>query len=209
MTAPIRLIRTTRAGAKRAACDECAPEPGRTWSAEPARPLCASGAGAHVAERGFADPSVGRPTGGGGRGRGPLQPRPVWAQIPTTLLAEMGSDRIEAVICRAPEFSGPGKTQSLTNSAVFDRIAAHKRPFVPLNAHAKRSLIGTPDASRAGRSVSADASTLRSRRPRNSCHATGRTTSSAPPSLYRNSPTSLSPAIGRGSVVCSRANSGA
>jgi nucleoside-diphosphate-sugar epimerase len=53
------------------------------------------------------------------------------------------------VICRAPEFYGPGKTQSLTNSAVFDRIEQGKRPLVPLNARAKRSLIWTPDASRA------------------------------------------------------------
>lgn len=73
----------------------------------------------------------------------------VRARIATTLLAEMDAGRIEAVICRAPEFYGPGKTQSLTNSAIFNRITAGKRPLVPLNAHTQRSLIWTPDASQA------------------------------------------------------------
>ncbi|MFT3888409.1 MAG: NAD-dependent epimerase/dehydratase family protein [Arachnia sp.] len=73
----------------------------------------------------------------------------VRARIATTLLAEMAADRIEAVICRAPEFYGPGKTQSLTNAAVFDRIRQGKRAMVPLNADTRRSLIWTPDASRA------------------------------------------------------------
>ncbi len=73
----------------------------------------------------------------------------VRARIATMLLREMEAGVIDAVICRAPEFYGPGKTQSLTNSAVFDRIEQGKRPLVPLNARAKRSLIWTPDASRA------------------------------------------------------------
>lgn len=73
----------------------------------------------------------------------------VRAQIATTLLDEMRAGTIDAVICRAPEFYGPGKTQSLTNSAVFDRIREGKRPMVPLNARTERTLIWTPDASRA------------------------------------------------------------
>lgn len=73
----------------------------------------------------------------------------VRARIATALLAEMEAGTIEAVICRAPEFYGPGKTQSLTNSAVFNRIGQGKRPMVPLNAQTRRSLIWTPDASRA------------------------------------------------------------
>jgi len=73
----------------------------------------------------------------------------VRAQIATTLLREMNAGTIDAVICRAPEFYGPGKTQSLTNSAVLDRIAQGKRPLVPLSADTRRSLIWTPDASRA------------------------------------------------------------
>lgn len=73
----------------------------------------------------------------------------VRARIATMLLTQMASDTIEAVICRAPEFYGPGKTQSLTNSAIFHRIAQGKRPLVPLSAHTRRTLIWTPDASRA------------------------------------------------------------
>jgi nucleoside-diphosphate-sugar epimerase len=72
----------------------------------------------------------------------------VRAQIATMLLEEMRAGRIEAVICRAPEFYGPGKTKSLTNSAVFDRIKQGKRAMIPINAHTKRTLIWTPDASR-------------------------------------------------------------
>lgn len=73
----------------------------------------------------------------------------VRAAMATMLLGEMDAGTIEAVICRAPEFYGPGKTQSLTNSAVFDRIRRGKRPLVPVSAHTERSLIWTPDASRA------------------------------------------------------------
>lgn len=72
----------------------------------------------------------------------------VRAEIATTLLTEMRAGTIEAVICRAPEFYGPGKTKSLTNSAVFDRIRRHRRPLVPISAHTRRTLIWTPDASR-------------------------------------------------------------
>ena len=72
----------------------------------------------------------------------------VRAQIADLLLDEMRAGSIEAVICRAPEFYGPGKTRSLTNSAVFDRIKQGKRPTIPINAHTKRTLIWTPDAAR-------------------------------------------------------------
>ncbi|HJQ06265.1 MAG TPA: NAD-dependent epimerase/dehydratase family protein [Nocardioides sp.] len=73
----------------------------------------------------------------------------VRAEIAGMLLEEMRAGTIEAVICRAPEFYGPGKTQSLTNTAVFDRIKQGRRPTVPISAHTRRSLIWTPDASRA------------------------------------------------------------
>lgn len=86
-------------------------------------------------------------------GKTPFEPRgrksAVRAQIATLLQAEMDAGRIQAVIARAPEFYGPGKTQSLTNSVVFDRIKDGKRPLVPVSADTKRSLIWTPDASRA------------------------------------------------------------
>ncbi|MCW3466268.1 NAD-dependent epimerase/dehydratase family protein [Chitinophaga nivalis] len=65
------------------------------------------------------------------------------------LLKEMESGAIDAVICRAPEFYGPGKTQSITNTFIFDAIAQHKRLKVPLRDDTVRSLIWTPDASRA------------------------------------------------------------
>ena len=59
----------------------------------------------------------------------------VRAHIADMLLEQMRRETIEAVICRAPEFYGPGKTQSLTNYAVFDRIREGKRPLVPVSAH--------------------------------------------------------------------------
>lgn len=65
------------------------------------------------------------------------------------ILKEMQSGELQAVICRAPEFYGPGKTQSITNTFVFDNIKAGKRLKVPISATKKRSLIWTPDASRA------------------------------------------------------------
>lgn len=73
----------------------------------------------------------------------------VRADIATTLLSEMTAGTIEAMICRAPEFYGPGRTQSLSNTLVFDRIKAGKRALVPLSATTRRTLIWTPDASRA------------------------------------------------------------
>lgn len=73
----------------------------------------------------------------------------VRARMATMLQGAMDAGTIEAVICRAPEFYGPGKTQSLSNSMVFNRIKAGERPFVPLSANTKRTLIWTPDASRA------------------------------------------------------------
>lgn len=65
------------------------------------------------------------------------------------VLKEMQSGALEAVICRAPEFYGPGKTQSITNNLIFDRIKEGKKLRVPLSAGKKRSLIWTPDASQA------------------------------------------------------------
>lgn len=65
------------------------------------------------------------------------------------LLKEMKAGTIQAVICRAPEFYGPGKTQSITNSLVFNAIKEDKKLKVPLRDDKLRSLIWTPDASRA------------------------------------------------------------
>ncbi len=65
------------------------------------------------------------------------------------LLKEMESGELEAVICRAPEFYGPGKTQSITNTLIFNTIKEGEKLKVPLSPNKKRSLIWTPDASRA------------------------------------------------------------
>ena len=65
------------------------------------------------------------------------------------VLKEMQSGELEAVICRSPEFYGPGKTQSITNTLIFDNIRKGKKLKVPLRADKKRSLIWTPDASKA------------------------------------------------------------
>lgn len=73
----------------------------------------------------------------------------VRAHIATMVLEAMHSGQLQAVICRAPEFYGPGNTQSYTNSLIFDRVKKGKRALVPLSATTLRSLIWTPDASRA------------------------------------------------------------
>lgn len=73
----------------------------------------------------------------------------VRAGIANMLLNEMRLKRIDAVICRAPEFYGPGKTQSITNSMIFNAIRKNKKPRVFLKDDTLRTLIWTPDASRA------------------------------------------------------------
>lgn len=65
------------------------------------------------------------------------------------LLREMESGQIEAAICRAPEFYGPGKTQSITNTLIFDANKQNKKLKVPLSDQKLRSLIWTPNASKA------------------------------------------------------------
>lgn len=71
------------------------------------------------------------------------------AQMATMLLDEIRDRQLDAVICRAPEFYGPGRTQSLTNVLVFDALKKKKNPKVLLRADKLRSLIWTPDASKA------------------------------------------------------------
>ncbi|UWY26918.1 NAD-dependent epimerase/dehydratase family protein [Flavobacterium sp. TR2] len=65
------------------------------------------------------------------------------------VLDEIKLGQLQAVICRAPEFYGPAKTQSITNTLVFNAIKDNKKLKVPLSDSKKRSLIWTPDASRA------------------------------------------------------------
>lgn len=73
----------------------------------------------------------------------------VRAQVASMLIKEMENKQITAVICRAPEFYGPAKTQSITNTMIFNRIRRSKKPLVPLKDDTTRTLIWTPDASRA------------------------------------------------------------
>ncbi len=56
--------------------------------------------------------------------------------------------KIEAVICRAPEFYGPGKTKGITNTLIFEALKKHKNPSVLLNDKSLRTLIFTPDAAK-------------------------------------------------------------
>lgn len=81
-----------------------------------------------------------RPYGAKGRVR---------AIIAEALLRAMDKRRLTAMICRAPEFYGPGKTQSITNSAIIEPLAKGKPARVFLRDDTLRTLIYTPDASRA------------------------------------------------------------
>ncbi|MEO1051290.1 MAG: NAD-dependent epimerase/dehydratase family protein [Bacteroidota bacterium] len=65
------------------------------------------------------------------------------------LLQAMRDKEVEAVICRAPEFYGPGKTKGFTNILVFEHLRQGKKPKVFLRDDVKRTLIYTPDAGRA------------------------------------------------------------
>jgi len=73
----------------------------------------------------------------------------VRAAIATDLLRAMDQKRLTAVICRAPEFYGPGRTQSITNSSIIEPLVQGKAARVFLRDDTLRSLIYTPDASRA------------------------------------------------------------
>ncbi len=73
----------------------------------------------------------------------------VRATMASMVLEEMTRDDIPVLIARAPEFYGPGRTQSFTNSLVIDPLKAGRKPRVPVRDDRLRTLIWTPDASRA------------------------------------------------------------
>jgi nucleoside-diphosphate-sugar epimerase len=73
----------------------------------------------------------------------------VRSKMAQLVLSEMESGRLDAVICRAPEFYGPGKTQSITNTLVLNNIVHNAPVKIPVNKDTLRTLIWTPDASRA------------------------------------------------------------
>lgn len=69
--------------------------------------------------------------------------------VAINLLQAIATKKVEAVICRAPEFYGPDKTVSFTNRLIFDNLARGERPKIPVRDDKLRTLIWTPDASRA------------------------------------------------------------
>ncbi|KAF1044015.1 NAD-dependent epimerase/dehydratase family protein [Xylophilus sp.] len=73
----------------------------------------------------------------------------VRAAMALMVLEEMAGGEIPVLIGRAPEFYGPGKTQSFTNVLVIDRLKAGRKPRVPVRDDTRRTLIWTPDARRA------------------------------------------------------------
>ncbi|QMR78115.1 NAD-dependent epimerase/dehydratase family protein [Enterobacter sp. RHBSTW-00175] len=73
----------------------------------------------------------------------------VRAEMADRVLDEMKRAEIPVLIGRAPEFYGPGKTQSLTNALILDKLKSGKQPRVPVRDYKLRTLIWTPDASRA------------------------------------------------------------
>ena len=73
----------------------------------------------------------------------------VRAQIAGDLLEAMDQGQVDAMICRAPEFYGPGITQSITNATIINPLRDGKKAKVFLRDDTLRSLIYTPDASRA------------------------------------------------------------
>lgn len=73
----------------------------------------------------------------------------VRAAMASMVLEEMARGDIPVAIGRAPEFYGPAKTQSFTNALIIDRLKAGEKPRVPVRDDTLRTLIWTPDASRA------------------------------------------------------------
>lgn len=73
----------------------------------------------------------------------------VRAAMAMMVLEEMARGEIPLLIGRAPEFYGPGKTQSFTNALIIEKLRAGKKPRVPVSDNTRRTLIWTPDASRA------------------------------------------------------------
>jgi nucleoside-diphosphate-sugar epimerase len=63
----------------------------------------------------------------------------VRAAIANDLLEAMAQGRVNAMICRAPEFYGPGKTQSITNSAILEPLRNGKAARVFLRDDTLRS----------------------------------------------------------------------
>jgi len=70
-------------------------------------------------------------------------------EVTTMLLNAIQQKDITAMICRAPEFYGPRKTKSYTNSLIFGNIKRSTMIKVFLTDNTLRTLIYTPDAAKA------------------------------------------------------------
>lgn len=73
----------------------------------------------------------------------------VRATMASMVLDEMTRGDLQVLIGRAPEFYGPGRTQSFTNTLIIEKVKNGKKPRVPVRDDRLRTLIWTPDASRA------------------------------------------------------------
>ena len=73
----------------------------------------------------------------------------VRAAMAEMVLQEMKRGEIAVLIARAPEFYGPGNTQSITNTLVIDPLKQGHKAKIPVRDDSLRTLIWTPDASRA------------------------------------------------------------
>lgn len=57
----------------------------------------------------------------------------VRAQLADKIIKEMEANELKAVVCRAPEFYGPEKTQSITNTMIFSNIKAKQKLKIPIS----------------------------------------------------------------------------
>lgn len=73
----------------------------------------------------------------------------VRAEIATMLLDAIKDGSVKGMICRAPEFYGPGKTLSGVNAMVFDNIRKGKKLQWLVNDQVRRTYVFTPDAAKA------------------------------------------------------------
>ena len=73
----------------------------------------------------------------------------VRAQINATLLEAMRRGEITALIARAPDFYGPGATNSFTHLMIFERVRKRKSPQWLGDPRVRHDFIFTPDAGRA------------------------------------------------------------
>lgn len=71
------------------------------------------------------------------------------AQIASMVLKAIQNKEITALIARAPEFYGPKPTMSGTNATIFDNIKKDKKLQVLIKDSTLRTIIFTPDASKA------------------------------------------------------------